>query len=112
MFAALVSNRWSFFNDTSVCLILVLSAMAFLISPVCPWGSHRKLISDVICAFYLPAMLLSEIVYEMVFSPGIISRYGPGQFHWFINAGIYNAFAFAFAVRLARIAKGWLRLEG
>jgi len=111
MFAVLVQNRWSLFNDTAVCLLIVFSLMAFFISPLCPMGSKGKEIKQIVCAFYLPSMLMWAIVYLTTQSE-LLNRYGPGQFTWLMNAAIFNAFGLAFAVRLARTSKGWLRFEG
>jgi hypothetical protein len=101
------------FSEKSVMLLLAFGVMAFFVSPF----SHLdRRVQERVVACYLPAIFAWWFLFQfqlVSLNPHVHYYLGrSGRFSWMMNSGICYAFGLAFSVRLLRLSRGWLRVEG
>ena len=101
------------YSQESVALLIVFSCLAFLVSPLSPFG--RKL-QDKIVIIFPPAIFVYWYLFQfelMSFDPTRHFYLSPnGVFLWTTNSSICYGFGAAFSVRLFRIRSLPARIEG
>ena len=113
MFAYIDYSIPKLFNGKSVMLLVAFGIMAFFVSPLSPLERRAQ---ERVVACYLPAIFVWWFLFQfqlVSLNPHVhyyLSR--GGRFSWMMNSGICYAFGLAFSVRLLRLSRGWLRVEG